>query len=162
MISYALKCEGGHRFDVWFRSGEDCDAQLQRKLVACAICGTSEVRKALMRPALSSGTARETEPETMAAVPATTPQASSANEGHLGPGAQRLAELWSALHAQAREFRSRSEYVGPRFAEEARKIHYGETEKRSVYGEATPSEVEALSEEGIAALPLPALPEDRN
>ncbi|GGE13236.1 hypothetical protein GCM10011390_35390 [Aureimonas endophytica] len=139
MITYSLRCEpADHAFDGWFRSSEDFERQRQLKLVACPACGSSEVHKGLMAPAVSG---------TREAAPA--------------PSADAAAAL-ARLQDLAREMRARSEYVGPRFAEEARRIHYGESQARGIYGEATPPEVKSLAEEGIAALPLPPLPEDKN
>ncbi|GGD32930.1 DUF1178 family protein [Aureimonas glaciei] len=137
MITFALRCEpAGHSFDAWFRSSEDFETQNARHLVGCPVCGTTSVDKALMRPAVS-GTRRETGPED-------------------------AAKMMTALQQMAREARARADYVGPGFAEEARRIHYGETPARQIYGEASPPEVKGLVEEGIAVLPMPPLPEDKN
>ena len=137
MIRFALRCEArGHEFDGWFRSGDDFDAQAGRGLVACPVCGASDVGKGLMRPAVAAS-----RPETAPA------------DG---------ARMAHALARIAREARANADYVGPKFAEEARRIHYGEAGERRIYGEASPVEVKGLLDEGIAALPLPPLPEDQN
>lgn len=137
MITFALRCDpGGHGFDAWFRSGEDFETQKARGLVSCPTCGSSDVDKGLMRPALTQARS-ETTPE-------------------------KAAQIAAAMQAIAREVREKADYVGPKFAEEARKIHYGEAEGRQIYGEASPPEVRSLTEEGIGVLPLPALPEDKN
>lgn len=154
MISFALRCEPhGHGFDGWFRSGEDFDAQAERKLVECPVCGSTDIGKALMRPAIAKGGASAS-PGDQAAAPATAPSGGYVNA--------EAAKVFARLQEMARELRAKADYVGPRFAEEARRIHYGESEARQIYGEASPSEVRGLSEEGIAALPLPSLPEDKN
>lgn len=137
MITYALRCEAGaHSFDGWFRSSGDFERQRSLKLVACPVCGSTEVGKGVMAPAVSAS--REVEP-----------RASD-------------AATFLKLQEMTREVRARSEYVGPAFAEEARRIHYGEREARGIYGEATQPEVKGLAEEGIVAIPLPSLPEDKN
>lgn len=145
MIRFSLRCEPEkHAFEGWFRSNEDFDRQANGGLVSCPVCGSTDVSKGLMKPALG-GTSE-------AAAPA---QPDAANVEAAAKALARLQEI-------AREVRAKGDYVGPKFAEEARKIHYGESESRQIYGEASASEVKGLSEEGIAALPLPPLPEDRN
>ena len=145
MIHYALRCEPeGHPFDGWFRSGADFDAQAERGLLECPACGSPAVAKALMRPAV-----------------AVSAGASGLTEAVARPPAEMVA-LYRQMQEMAREVRAKADYVGPNFAEEARRIHYGESEERRIYGEATPPQVRGLLEEGIAALPLPALPEDKN
>lgn len=155
MISFSLRCrEAGHRFEGWFRSSEDFEAQAGRGVVHCPVCGSGEVGKALMAPAVASG-AQEIPVATGAHPPA--PEGAS----QVANGAA-MAEAFAKLQAVARHLRANAENVGPRFAEEARKIHYGETDHRQIYGEASKREVDGLREEGIVALPLPPLPEDAN
>ncbi|MFD2236639.1 DUF1178 family protein [Aureimonas populi] len=145
MIHFQLRCEpAGHGFDGWFRSGEDFDAQCARGLVQCPACGSQSVAKALMAPALATG---------KEAPAASGPQAVT------GAPAE-LARAYAKLQEMAREVRANSEYVGRDFAQEARRIHFGEAQERRIYGEASGAEVKALAEDGIPALPLPALPED--
>lgn len=151
MIRYALRCEpAGHDFDGWFRSGADFDRQSALGLLECPLCGTSSVAKALMRPAVSASRVGPPGSAGPAGTAAVSP-----------PPAEMLA-MMRRLQAMAREVRAEADYVGPNFAEEARRIHYGETQERRIYGEASAPEVRGLLEEGIAALPLPALPEDKN
>lgn len=153
MISFALRCEPqGHGFDGWFRSGDDFEAQAKRGLVACPVCGSTEIGKALMRPSIGKGGGADQ--DTGATAAATPPGGGYVNA--------EAAKAFARLQEMARELRAKADYVGPRFAEEARRIHYGESEARQIYGEASPAEVKGLSEEGIAALPLPSLPEDKN
>ncbi|MEE2952778.1 hypothetical protein SAMN06297251_101173 [Fulvimarina manganoxydans] len=174
MIHFDLRCEGGHRFDGWFRSGADFERQITLGLVACPTCASVKVEKALMRPAvaLKSAPAPVETPQTSeptspagplpAGPVAAKPQEAHAVAGPEAPAAAAMAKLYQALQAHARVVREKAENVGPRFAEEARRIHYDEAEKRGIYGEATRQEVEALHEEGIVAVPLPPLPEDHN
>ncbi|WP_416357486.1 DUF1178 family protein [Aureimonas phyllosphaerae] len=151
MIRYALRCRDcGHGFDGWFRSSADFEAQGSRGLLACPVCEGHGVEKALMSPAVAAA------PE-----PGRIP-------GHRPGGAVtsapigEAAELYRQLQEMARKVRAEGHYVGAGFAEEARRIHYGEAEGRQIYGEASGQEVRGLLEEGIAALPLPPLPEDKN
>ncbi|MEX6506419.1 DUF1178 family protein [Jiella sp. M17.18] len=165
MIRFALRCRpDSHQFDGWFRSNEDFESQVVRELIACPVCGSVKIGKALMRPAVS-GTKRE-RPD-LAAVPANAApvpagSAAPAAFANAEPPHPELAKAFARLQELAREVRAKADYVGPKFAEEARRIHYGETEARQIYGEASPHEVKDLHEEGITALPLPPLPEDKN
>ncbi|HWV22376.1 MAG TPA: DUF1178 family protein [Devosia sp.] len=141
MIQYALQCSKGHRYDAWFKSAAAYDEQRARGIVTCAICGENHVEKAPMAPAVAR-TDHERVP------------LSSAH-----PQAQKFREM-------LREYRNRvtseADYVGNRFAEEARKIHFEEAEARGIYGEATRDEVAALLDDGVDFLPLPDLPEEHN
>ena len=141
MITYSLRCAEGHDFEAWFRNGGDYDAQSQRGLVTCPTCGSAEVNKALMAPAVSTGKQRE--------------------KLALAAGAEQ-AKMIAQLQDLARKVRSSAENVGDKFAEEARKIHFGETEARGIYGEATLDEAKSLAEDGVGFLPLPSLPEEQN
>ncbi len=149
MIHYSLLCGEGHEFEGWFRDSADFDKQRKRAVVACPACGSTKVEKQLMTPAVSStkkkgGAAPEPEKLRLAAAD------------------PRRAELVEALRDLRKSVTSNADYVGDKFSEEARKIHYKETEPRGIYGEASPEEAEELAEEGIEFHPLPALPEDRN
>ena len=149
MIHYSLRCEpAGHGFDGWFRSGADYEAQAARGLLECPVCGATGVTKALMRPAVSTSERALSRPSESAAAAMGVP-----NE---------VAEAMARLQELAREVRAKADYVGHEFAEEARRIHYGEAEERQIYGEASGGDVRALMEEGITAIPLPPLPEDTN
>ncbi|MCZ8315592.1 DUF1178 family protein [Phreatobacter sp.] len=153
MIKYALACYQAHAFESWFPSSDSYETQHARGLVACPICGSSKVEKALMAPQV----ARKDRAAEAAPV---------ANEA---AGPEQVAMVSPAekeLRARIRELREElmktADPVGDRFAEEARKIHYGETEFRSIYGQATPDEAKELAEEGIAFHALPVLPDERN
>lgn len=163
MIRYAFSCAKGHEFEAWFRNSAACDDQLDAGLVSCGVCGSNDVRKALMAPSIPARSNATSEPaEPAAPVPAGDGNGASRlpmMAGGMGEEAQKL------VHAM-RKFREtvtkHADYVGPRFAEEARKIHFGETGDRGIYGEATPEEAKALSEDGVDIVPLPMLPEDQN
>jgi hypothetical protein len=159
MILYRLKCRKGHEFEAWFASSAAFDAQEKRGLLSCPNCGTSKVAKALMAPSIAKGGRRKS-----AARQAEQPAPEPANEP-AKPETHRVAahhELAAAMRKLRAEVEATSEYVGPRFSEEARKIHYEEAPARGIHGEATTEEAKALREEGIEFFPLPILPEDRN
>lgn len=158
MIRYALACDEGHDFDSWFPSSASYDAQVERRLVACPACGSTAIGKRLMAPALGrSGAPADASAAPREAAPAepTAPQPVAI-----------LSERDQAMRAMIRAVREQvtksADYVGPAFASEARKMHYGEIDHRSIYGEADGGEVRALIEEGIAFSPLPPAPDDRN
>ena len=162
MIRYSLQCDKVHHFEAWFRNAETFDRQAARRQVLCPECGSTEVTKAIMAPSVitSKGAARKSRPS-VAPEPAPVPQATSP------PAPQRVAnagqrELMQIMRKLRDEVMAKSEYVGPRFADEARKIHNEETEARGIYGEATEHEVKELAEEGVEIYPMPVLPEDHN
>jgi hypothetical protein len=150
MIHYALQCGEGHEFEGWFRDSADFERQSKRGVVACPACGSTKVEKQMMAPAVSSPKKKESasagEPEKL--------QVAAADP--------RRAELVEALRELRKSVTANADYVGDKFSEEARKIHYKETEPRGIYGEASPDEAQELAEEGIEFHPLPRLPEDRN
>lgn len=137
-----LQCGHGHGFEGWFGSEDDFQDQLGRGLVACPLCGNAEVAKLPSAPRLNLGAA-----EPAAQVPAAVPK----HEVMATPD----AGLQAAWMKMVRHVLANTEDVGERFAEEARKIHYGETGERNIRGQASVEETEALLEEGISVLPLP-------
>lgn len=141
MISFRLSCEKDHLFDAWFRNSDDFEMQAKRGLVECPKCGSHDVSKALMAPAVT-----------------TSVEKSSLS---LVQGADQKKAL-AKMTELARNIRENAEDVGTRFAEEARKIHYGEADQRGIYGKATTDEAKSLAEEGVDFFPLPSLPEDHN
>ena len=155
MIRYTLVCDHRHSFESWFADSAAYDKQRKRKLVTCPQCGSAKVEKAIMAPQLASTKNRR------AAAPeaATAPQPDKTPVAMLSPQEkeirQKLKELRDHLTQNA-------EHVGPKFSEEARKMHYGESEHRSIYGEASPDDAKKLAEEGIEFHPLPVLPDERN
>ena len=160
MIRYRLKCKKGHEFEAWFASGTAFDTQEKRGLLSCPNCGTSKVSKALMTPSIAKRSKKRSAP--VAEAPPQTPEPTTEPAK---PEIQRVAahrELAAAMRKLRAEVEAKSEYVGPRFSEEARKIHYEEAPARGIHGEATADEAKALKEEGIEFYPLPILPEDQN
>jgi hypothetical protein len=148
MIHYRLRCAAGHEFEAWFQNSAAFETQAEPDLLACPQCGSSQISRALMAPALQ-GTHREAAP--VPAVPATAEQKQVA--------AQALA-LKQQLLGLRRKIEENFDNVGDRFAEEARKIHYGDTDPRGIYGDATPQEREALADEGIEVGTIPWLRDD--
>ncbi|MGL5446987.1 MAG: DUF1178 family protein [Rhabdaerophilum sp.] len=142
MIRYALICEAGHAFESWFGSSSAFDTQSKRGLVSCPHCGSVQVEKQIMAPAI-----KHAEQETARPVALADP---------------RDAEMRQFMRAYRQFVETHAEHVGDKFAEEARKIHFGESDERAIYGEATPSEVLELREEGVEVAPLPILPDERN
>jgi hypothetical protein len=123
MIRFALRCASGHEFEGWFRDGDGFAAQQQAGEIACPECGDSRVEKAVMAP----------------------------NIGRSHKGAKLSpAQMRAALGELRRQVETHCDYVGERFAEEARKIHYGEVDAHGIYGEATAEESKELADEGIA------------
>lgn len=164
MIRYALVCDRRHEFDIWFKNSADYDKQAKRGLVSCPRCGSTKVEKMLMTPALGRGTrkgAGTAEPIALAAEPGVpaSPEATPAPVAMLTPQERefrtKLKELRDHLVRNA-------DNVGSKFPEVARKMHYGEIEHRSIYGEASPQEAKELHEEGIEFYPLPILPDEKN
>lgn len=159
MIKYSLTCKKGHSFEGWFASSKAFDQQAKRKLVTCTACGSTEVEKALMAPRIG-GTRQNKQPGEAA------PRASRRKQAPQPMMAAELPEpqrkLLEAMRQIRKEVEAKAEYVGPKFAEEARKIHHEEAPARGIYGEATPDEARALHEEGVEVYPLPLLPEDKN
>lgn len=138
MIRYALKCEHGHGFEAWFSASADYDDQAERGLIECPFCGSRDIGKQIMAPAVAG-----TRKSAMSADP---------------------AALQTMMMQAAREVRAHVEqnfdYVGDAFAREARDIHEGRSEKREIYGEATPAEVKKLKDDGVPCAALPILPPD--
>jgi hypothetical protein len=170
MIRYALNCDQGHTFESWFANSAAYDKQAKRGLVACPACGSVKVEKAIMAPNL--GQAAIAEPRPRASIPAPAPPAPSLPQAAPMPPippktpVAMMSAAERELRHKLRELRDHitknAHYVGPRFPEEARKIHYGEAEHRSIYGEASPEDAKQLHEEGIEFHPLPILPDDKN
>jgi hypothetical protein len=161
MIHYALICDKGHDFESWFQDSAAYDKQAKRGLVTCPQCGSAKVEKAIMAPRLSAtakkrGAAIEA-PAPAAATP--TPPTSPAPVAMISPQEQ---EFRSKLKELRDHLTKNADNVGAKFPEEARKMHYGEKEHRSIYGEASPQEAKELLEEGVELHPLPVLPDDRN
>ena len=141
MIHYSLVCDKDHKFDAWFRNAEAFDEQSSRGIVTCPICNSANVSKGLMAPSVARSKSDKV----------------SVSIGH--PQQQQLRE---ALRALRNRVMAEADYVGDRFADEARKIHFKEVEPRGIYGEATRAEVASLIEDGVDFMPLPSMPEEHN
>jgi hypothetical protein len=147
MIRYDLICDKGHEFDGWFRDSATYDKQARRGFVSCSVCGSSKVEKQLMAPGIPAKSNRKDDvPQKMVA----------------GPVDPRVAMMMKMMREMRQHVEENADYVGDKFAEEARKIHFAEAEARGIYGEATAEDATALIEEGIEVFPLPRLPEDGN
>ncbi|WGF87686.1 DUF1178 family protein [Marinivivus vitaminiproducens] len=131
MIRYDLRCSEGHAFNAWFRDAGSFEAQVKAGDVACPHCGSEEVAKALMAPAIG---------------------------GRHDEATQARADVMRHVRALQEHVERTCEPVGERFAEEARRIHYGEAEQRGIYGQTSPDEARSLKDEGIAVARLPWLP----
>lgn len=184
MILFALKCTADHRFEAWFRNGAAYDDQAAAHQIACPVCGDTGVAKAPMAPRIAKGVAKavdraqdiaantaaantaapESAPPARPAPPLPVPLPAAADVvASLPPSlneAQReaVAEVMRQLAEVRRTVEKNCDYVGDRFAEEARRIHYGETDPRGIYGEASPDEVEELNEEGVTFHRIPWIP----
>jgi hypothetical protein len=143
-----LQCRYGHAFEGWFASQDDYESQRERGLLTCPVCNDAEVSKKLSAPRLNLG--RSPEPVADAAKPQSTSVAALASQAM--PALPQ--ELQAAMLKMVRHVMANTEDVGPQFAEEARKIHYGEADNRNIRGQASREETEALLDEGIDILPL--------
>jgi hypothetical protein len=158
MIRYALVCAKGHSFESWFQNSAAYDKQRKRGLVECPVCGDAKIEKAIMAPRLSGAKKR-------GGLPAPASDTAQAVKQPAAPVAM-VSPQEHAFRQKLKELREHltknSDYVGQKFPEEARKMHYGDIEHRSIYGEATPQDAKEMHEEGIEFHPLPVLPDDRN
>ncbi|MEK1886785.1 MAG: DUF1178 family protein [Phyllobacterium sp.] len=137
MIRFSLHCDHEHEFEGWFRSNDDFDSQVEKRLVNCPECGSHKIGKSLMAPSLTTGRQKE-------------------------KIAVAMSKMVSELKEMTKKVRENADYVGGDFAEEARKIHFGEVEKRGIYGEASQEEVKSLLDDGVDVMPLPVFPEEHN
>jgi hypothetical protein len=158
MIRYALVCDNAHEFESWFAGSSSFEDQLRRGLVACPLCDSKHVDRAIMAPnvARTDRDARainvDVEVSPVAASAAPAPKAPAAL---MGEAEIALRQMLTDLHKHVAE---NAEHVGPRFADEALKIHHGESDSRPIYGEATSEDARMLHEEGVEFMPLPRLP----
>jgi hypothetical protein len=144
MIKYSLVCDKDHEFEGWFGSSDDYAKQRKRGFVECPQCGSRKVSKALMAPGVA-GTKKSGNDTALATVAPQMPE-----------------EVVTKIREIKQHIEKNSENVGDKFPEEARKIHYGETEARGIYGKASVEEAVSLAEEGVNVVPIPDLPEDKN
>lgn len=133
MIVYDLSCSGGHTFEAWFKDSATFEKQARQGKVACPTCGVTKVTRGPQATNIATGVSREKSAK----------------------AAEQQAEMRAALRELRKTVETNCENVGHNFAEEARKIHYGEAEARGIYGETTPDEAKALDEEGIPVARLP-------
>lgn len=179
MIRYALVCDKHHEFESWFANSAAYDKQAEHGHITCPLCGSAKVEKALMTPGLGRsdspsrretrkeshpGSAGESDPAKEA--PAQQPAEAASCAAAIPAPAVMMSPQEQELRRKIRELRDHlvknAENVGQQFPEEARKMHYGEAEHRSIYGVASAQDAEALHDEGIVFSALPVLPEDRN
>jgi hypothetical protein len=140
MIVFNLKCRKEHLFEAWFRDNATFDQQVAAGAVGCPVCGSKKVAKALMAPHVAkSGRAEQAARETA-----------------------KVAQAKKAFSELRRQVEENCDYVGPTFAEEARKIHYGESDERNIYGETSNEEAKALDEEGVKVQRIPWLPRENS
>lgn len=138
MISFNLRCRKEHEFEGWFRDSAAFETERKKKRIACPVCGDDRIEKALSAPNIATGGTRE------------------ADQG------EKARAMRDQLRALRRHVEANSEHVGPRFAEEARRIHYGETDARSIHGEASLDDARELSEEGVPFTPIPWIEEAKD
>jgi len=132
MIKYQLVCSQAHEFEGWFRDSADFDVQSEGNLIECPVCGDANVKKAIMAPAIGR------------------------RSNQRGDRLRQIAGDMAAAAERARKYVEKNfDYVGDKFPEEARKIHYGETDERGIYGQASGAEVKELIDEGVQVAPMP-------
>jgi hypothetical protein len=153
MIHYQVRCSHDHEFDGWFKDSAAFDKQTKRGLVECPVCGDTRVERALMAPAVPKKRAKP-----IAVAPAPEAPPAEAPPVPAVAGGRMPAHLRAMLQHLRSEVERNCDYVGPQFANEARKIHNGESEPRGIYGEATPEESEALADDGIEVGKIPWVP----
>jgi hypothetical protein len=138
MIKYALVCQAGHEFEGWFQSSNAYEIQAASGHLSCPMCGTPEISKAIMSPRIATRSPADT---------------------RMSEERQQVVAFFEKIRA---EVEANAEYVGPRFADEARKIHFSEADSRPIYGEATMEETRALREDGVPFTILPRLAKSQN
>lgn len=167
MILYSLRCHKDHLFETWFRDSAAYESQTEAGAIECPVCGSKRVEKAIMAPSVAKSSGRSHSREEVKATAG--PAASGAPAPQVPvSGAttkamrevEQSAKVRRALHELRRQVEENFDYVGPGFAEEARKIHYGETEERAIYGETSEEEALALEEEGVSVRRIPWLPRE--
>ena len=162
MIHYSLICEKKHDFDIWFKNSADYDKQVKRGLVSCPACGSVKVEKALMAPSLGRGTRKGAVKPAAEVAPTPEVAAPSEEKTSVAMVSPQEREFRAKLKELRDHLTKNADNVGAKFPEEARKMHYGESEHRSIYGEASPQEAKELLDEGVELHPLPVLPDERN
>jgi hypothetical protein len=182
MILYNLRCHKDHVFETWFRDSAAYDSQSKAAVIECPVCGSKKVEKAIMAPHVTKSAGRGRSRGEGAGIPTAAPTAAPVAPTSKTPvskapvsgapvsGAtakalrevEQSAKVRQALQELRRQVEETFDYVGPEFAEEARKIHYGETDERPIYGETSEEEAEALEEEGVSVSRIPWLPRENS
>ncbi len=161
MILFDIKCSDGHVFEAWFQNNEAYEKQADNELIECPLCGCTKISKSLMAPNInahnnsdnfSDPSPTEDQPDHRVMVSAHSKPTNEVSSEDVKRAIEHMHNTMSKFRQQVEKS---CEYVGTNFAEEARKIHYGEGEKRGIYGETTVRETEELIEEGIEILPVP-------
>jgi hypothetical protein len=159
MIHYHLRCDQAHEFDGWFKDSAAFETQAGRGLLECPECGSAAVSRALMAPSVPrKGNARAEVVAAPEPSPPAVPQAAAAPAQVAVDPARLPAQLRAMLQKLRAEVEKNCDYVGGNFAEEARRIHRGESDRRGIYGEASPEQAEALHEDGIEVARIPWIP----
>jgi hypothetical protein len=151
MILFELRCDQNHHFEGWFRDGKGYEAQTKAGKLVCPVCGSRRIEKAMMAPRIGKGARTKSAKAEVTNLPAPAPAPVPPAHPAEMKAVQMLRDLRKQIEANC-------DYVGPEFAEEARKIHYGEAEARGIYGETSAEEAEALDEEGIEFARVPWVP----
>ena len=161
MIAYDLRCSAAHQFEGWFGSSADYETQLCSGLLKCPVCGDEAITKMLSAPNIgrksnqpSADVPVETEPTALSVEDAPAQPAETTMVTNNAPAPEAMAEMMGKLANAQQEMLKESKWVGRDFADEARAIHYGETDAQQIHGEASPDEAEALAEEGVTVAPL--------
>jgi len=162
MILFDIKCSDGHIFEAWFQNNEAYEQQIENDLVECPLCGCTKTSKSLMSPNISAKgeiirDAYQSEQDSEDHKVTVSAHSNSSKEVSSDDVKRALDHMHNTMSKFRRQVEKSCEYVGDDFADEARKIHAGESEKRGIYGETTISETEELLEEGIDILPVPGL-----
>ena len=158
MIVYDLKCRSGHQFEAWFSNATDFERLKKAGHVACSICGSSKVDKALNAPNISPSKGKSAVAKQPAAEAPREPKLTGAGSYANDPAATKVAELMKQLSEIRGRIEKNCDYVGGQFADEARKMHYGEAPKRNIYGEASDGDAKALADEGVEFSRIPWAP----
>lgn len=164
MILYTLRCPKDHLFETWFRDSAAYDSQAEAAAIGCPVCGSKKVEKAIMAPSVArssgGGRPRDEVAATSAAAAPSVPVTGATTKAMRE--AEQSAKVRRALQELRRQVEENFDYVGPEFAEEARKIHYGEADERAIYGETSEEEARTLEEEGVRVRRIPWLPRENS
>ncbi len=168
MIRYSLTCPKSHAFEGWFASSAAFDVQVKKKQVTCPTCGSAKVAKALMAPNVVTSEQKVASRKRRKALAVRESGPDASQDTGSAPSVPQIAptpeqrEALKELRKLRDKILAKSDYVGPKFAEEARRMHADETPGRSIHGEASLDDVKSLVEDGIDIFPVPVLPDDQN